>query len=156
VSARAADARVSIPHRLASRGFRLTGPRKAVLEVLFDLSAPLSVAEIHARVKRRRVNVASVYRAVQLLCDLGVLSTADTSNGVARYELSEEFTGHHHHLICRECGRIEDLDGCLLTHGVLAAVNRRVQRSRNFRVTGHDLRLYGICGPCADTPKPAP
>jgi Fur family ferric uptake transcriptional regulator len=143
-----ADPRTKIPGLMAERGLRLTGPRKAVLDVLLEQAAPLSAAEIHGRLANRRVNLVSVYRAVHLLLDLGVLRVADASTGTQRFELAEEFTGHHHHLVCRGCGSVEDLDGCLVADDLLAALSRRVRRARKFRVTDHDLRLFGLCARC--------
>lgn len=99
----AVDARHAIPTAIASKGFRLTGPRRAVV---------------------------------------------DASKGTQRFELAEQFTGHHHHLVCQECGGVEDLDGCLLEDEVLDAIRQRVWRSRNFRLTGHDLKLFGLCRRC--------
>ncbi|MCI0545715.1 MAG: transcriptional repressor [Candidatus Rokubacteria bacterium] len=134
---------------LADRGFRLTVPRRAVVDVLVAEHQPLSVGEIHARLKQRSVNVVSVYRTVHLLRTLGLLRVADTSKGIQRFELAEEFTGHHHHLICQECGRVQDLDGCVLADKALAALNRQVRRAQRFRVTAHDLKLFGLCEKCA-------
>jgi len=147
-SAGAARARRTIPDEIARRGFRITGPRRAVVDVLVQQAAPMAVAEIHTKLRARRANLVSVYRAVNLLCELGLLRVADTSKGTQRFELAEQFTGHHHHLVCQECGRVEDLDGCLLEAEVLDAVRQRVRRSRSFRLTGHDLKLFGICRRC--------
>ena len=141
-------ARHAIPTAIASKGFRLTGPRRAVVDALVDRAAPMSVAEIHARLAGQRVNLVSVYRAVNLLCGLGLMRVADTSKGTQRFELAEQFTGHHHHLVCQDCGSVEDLDGCLLDDQVLAAIGQRVRRSRRFRLTGHDLKLFGLCRHC--------
>jgi Fur family ferric uptake transcriptional regulator len=142
------EARAAIPRLIASRGFRLTGPRRAVVEVVAGSEAPLTVADIHARLGRRRANLVSVYRAVHLLRDLALLRVADTSGGTKRYELAEQFTGHHHHLVCQSCGRVEDVAGCLFEPGALDALRRRVRRSRTFRVTDHDLKLFGVCAGC--------
>jgi Fur family ferric uptake transcriptional regulator len=144
-----ADLRITIPSLLAGRGFRLTTPRRAVVNVLVDESKPLSVAEIHGRLRKQSVNLVSVYRTLQLLRGLGLLRVADTSKGIQRFELAEAFTGHHHHLICQSCGRVEDMDGCVLADKALALLNRRVRRTQRFRVTGHDLKLFGLCPDCA-------
>ncbi|MGH7335142.1 MAG: Fur family transcriptional regulator [Candidatus Rokuibacteriota bacterium] len=141
-------ARHTIPDAIARYGFRFTGPRRAVVDVLVAQAAPMSVAEIYARLESRRANVVSVYRTVNLLCELGLLRVADTSKGTQRFELAEQFIGHHHHLVCQECGNVEDLDGCLLEEDVLDTLRQRVRRSRSFRLTGHDLKLFGICRRC--------
>lgn len=141
--------RDTISHLLADRGHRLTGPRLAVVEVLADSDGPVSVAEIYQRLKSRQVNLVSVYRTVHLLMGMGVLRATDRARRGQRYELADQFTGHHHHLICRECERIEDLEGCPLGHEVLTRLTARLRRVRAFRVTEHELRLFGLCRSCA-------
>jgi Fur family transcriptional regulator, ferric uptake regulator len=142
------DAR-AIPEILARQGLRLTAPRRAVVDVLVQHTAPLSVAEIHARLNNRRINLVSVYRTVHLLVESGLVRIADESKGTQRFELAEAFTGHHHHLVCQECGQVEDLAGCWLGQEMLDALNRHVQRLRRFRVTAHDLKLFGLCQQCS-------
>jgi Fur family ferric uptake transcriptional regulator len=144
----AGDPITTIPRLLSRQGVRLTGPRRAVVEALARHARPLSVAELHARLKRRKVNLVSVYRTVHLLARMGLLRTADTSRGIQRYELDEQFTGHHHHLICQSCGAVEDVAGCLLADRALELLRREVRRAQRFRVTGHDLKLFGLCRRC--------
>ena len=146
--ARRDDRRDALTTLLSDRRVRLTQARRAVLAVLSEASMPLSAAEIHARVVDRRADLVSVYRTLHLMLDLGFVHMADASRGIQRFELAEPFAGHHHHLICRECGSIEDLEGCLLGREALDALSRDVRRSRRFRVTDHDLSLFGVCGPC--------
>ena len=141
-------ARRTIPDEIARRGFRLTGPRRAVADVVVDHATPMSVAEIHARLKNGRANLVSVYRAVNLLCELGLLRVADTFRGTQRFELAEQFIGHHHHLVCQRCGQVEDLAGCVLDKDILDALRQQARRSRSFRLTGHDLKLFGVCRRC--------
>jgi len=138
----------TIPDLLAGKGVRLTAPRRAVLDVLVAQAAPLAVAEIHAKLGNRRINLVSVYRTMRLLSQLGLVRLADESKGTQRFELSEAFTGHHHHLVCEQCGLVEDLEGCWLGVNMLDALNRRVRRARQFRVTSHDLKLFGLCQRC--------
>jgi len=146
---KASTARREIPRHLAEHGFRLTGGRRAVIDVLTAEAAPLSVADIHVRLTKRRVNLVTVYRAVDLLQRLGLLRAVDTSQGSQRFELAERFTGHHHHLVCQDCGGVQDVDGCVLEPQVLEALGRRMERSLGFRVSHHDLKLLGLCKRCA-------
>jgi len=141
--------RDTISHLLADRGHRLTGPRLAVVGVLVESEAPLSVAEIHRRLRSRRANLVSIYRTVHLLRGMGVLRAADRARRGQRYELAEQFIGHHHHLICQRCERIEDLKGCPLGDDVLTRLSLRLRRLRAFRVTEHELRLFGLCHECS-------
>ncbi len=142
------DARDAIPRLLARRGYRITAPRRAVLDAFVTSHEPRTVAQLHRSLGGERVNLVSVYRTVKLLCDVGLVRATDAAQGQRRYELAEPFTAHHHHLICRRCGQIEDLEGCLLEPDVLARLGRRVRQSHRFRVTDHELRFFGICRRC--------
>lgn len=142
------DSRTAVTALLADRGYRLTAPRRQVLDVLVASGTPLSAAEIHRRLENRRINLASVYRTISVLRRLTVLRVTDAVGAEQRFELADPFSAHHHHLICQDCGRIDDLEGCPLEERVLRAVNRRVRRSRRFRVVRHELRLIGACADC--------
>jgi Fur family transcriptional regulator, ferric uptake regulator len=148
-------AREALPHLLARRGLRLTSPRRAVLEILADTRMPLTVPEIHARLGDRQAHIVSVYRTVHMLVRLQLVRPAASLRlGAAlrasqRFELAEEFTGHHHHLICQGCGAIEDLEGCVLADAPLTKLARYVRRTRRFQVTEHEVRLFGLCRRCA-------
>ena len=142
------DPRDAIPRLLARRGYRITGPRRAVLEALATAQEPRTIAQLHGALGGEGANLVSVYRTVKLLCDTGLVRATDAARGQRRYELAEPFMAHHHHLICRRCGQIEDLEGCLLESDVLARLGRRVRQSHRFRVTDHELRFFGICRRC--------
>jgi len=142
------DPREAIPRLLARRGYRITAPRRAVLDALATGQEPRTVAQLHRALGGERVNLVSVYRTVKLLSDVGLVRATDAAQGQRRYELAEPFTAHHHHLICRRCGHIEDLDGCLLEADVLTRLGRRVRQSHRFRVTDHELRFFGLCRRC--------
>jgi Fur family ferric uptake transcriptional regulator len=142
------DPRDAIPRLLARRGYRITAPRRAVLEALATAQEPRTVAQLHSALGGERVNLVSVYRTVKLLCEVGLVRATDAAQGQRRYELAEPFMAHHHHLICRRCGQIEDLEGCLLEPDVLVRLGRRVRQSHRFRVTDHELRFFGLCRRC--------
>jgi Fur family ferric uptake transcriptional regulator len=133
---------------LAAKRIRVTRPRRAVLDVLVELDRPVSAAEIHGRLRDHDVNLGSVYRTIALLCRLDVMRLAASSRKTQRFELSERFTSHHHHLVCRRCGDVQDLEGCVLRKPVLARLEQRIRRTMRFRVLDHDLRLYGVCARC--------
>jgi Fur family ferric uptake transcriptional regulator len=131
-------------------GYRLTGPRRAVADVLAAAREPLSVAQIYQAAGPNPPNLASVYRAIHLLARIGLarMTDAGRSRPTARYEVTEPFAPHHHHLICQVCGRIEDLDGCPVPADALRRLTRRLGRAAGFQVTAHELRLFGRCREC--------
>lgn len=140
--------RVAIARLLAERGYRLTGPRRAVLGVLADAKGPVTVAEIHKRIRARGADLVSVYRAIHLLVKMRLARAVDAARGGFRYELGEQFRGHHHHLICDACGKVEELPDCPIADEAMVRLNRRVQQSQRFSVTGHEVRLFGRCWAC--------
>jgi len=129
---------------LKEAGYRLTKPRQAVCGVLLDTQTPLSIEEIHAKLATRTINRVSIYRTVQLFCDLGVVRRLQFHEGFARYELADTFGSHHHHFVCNRCGRVEDIDAC-----PLAATEQVIIRRTHSRITSHSLEFYGLCGVCA-------
>ena len=140
--------RAPLSHLLARQGHRLTGPRRALLDAIGASDGPLTVEEIHARVAGQRVNRVTVYRTIHLLERLGLLRPVDATRGGLRYELAEQFTGHHAHLVCQGCGRVEELAGCPIPDAALARLSRQVERARHFHVVDHELRLLGLCRTC--------
>lgn len=123
---------------------RLTGARRAVLARLQAARHPLSCQEIHLSLEGLRCNLATVYRVLRLLEQLKLVQRFDLGDGVARYELCRSGgPEHHHHLICRRCSRIIELDEC-----DLAAFERRVARRSGFSSVSHRLELFGVCPQC--------
>jgi Fur family ferric uptake transcriptional regulator len=125
------------------RAFRQTTPRQEVLRAFVEHSEPMTVAEVHSRLRDRRINLASVYRAVHLFRQLGILTAVDHVAEGQRFELSDRHRPHHHHLICESCGRTEDFEGCFL-----GDLERKILQRTQFRVRRHELQFYGVCGRC--------
>ena len=137
------DPFLALKKAVAGRGGRWTRARERVLEVFLKDRRPLTAREIHRRAGAK-ANLASVYRNIRLLCELGLLISVDRVAEGERFELSESYRNHHHHLICERCGAVEDLEGCLLKSAV-----RNVQARTRFRIVRHELNLYGLCLDCA-------
>lgn len=121
-------------------GYRVTAPRLKVLAEIADAGDQFSAEEIAARL--RGVGRATVFRTLKLLVEMGVLCRVLLDDGTLRYRWSQR--GHHHHLVCAECGAVEDFTVCDVTDLV-----REFTRLKNFTVEGHWLEVYGRCGRCA-------
>src|SRR4051794_23909312 len=95
--------------QLERAGYRRGGARESVVELLSRQNCCLSAQEIHdgLRKARRRVGIASVYRALETLADLRLVKRVDAGDGIARYEPATVDGDHHHHLVCRDCGKVE-------------------------------------------------
>lgn len=131
---------------LAARGYRATLPRVGVLRVFCQNPLPLRVEEVHQRLGRAGVNLASVYRSVNLFHQLRVLRRLKFDEKFYRYELTDRYRDHHHHLICSTCGRVEDVFQC-----DLSAHERRIKKERGFHVATHHLEFYGLCQECRNS-----
>jgi len=130
---------------LAERGHRAGGARAAVIESLGRHGGCLDADELVARLRRdrKRVGVASVYRAFGLLADLGLLQRVPVAGGSARYELVGPGGDHHHHLVCDDCGATSPFEDEGLERAIV-----RLSRSTEYAVQAHDVTLHGTCPDC--------
>ncbi len=130
---------------LEARGLRLTAARRVIIDTLLDSGGHLTADELTDLVRRHSTGIGrmTVYRTLDLLCDLGVLRPVYQGTGAAHYILLHD--GHHHHLVCSDCSRVIEFDDCAL--GDLPA---RIARRYGFRVEGHLLELYGVCAACTE------
>ena len=140
-----------IGHRLARTGQRWTPGRRVVVELFEAARAPLSMQELQDRAAERRVPLSSLYRIVNDLVAANVLVRLEFEEGFARFELVEELARHHHHLVCVECGTVEDFEGPGLPDLERAVDDamRSIRRRHRFSVRNHRLDFFGTCGVCA-------
>lgn len=135
-----------IGRRLRSRGQRYTPLRRAIVHIVRSRARPLAIHDILA--SGRRLAQSSVYRNLVVLEQAGVVRRLVAAGGSARYELAEDLTEHHHHLICTSCGSVEDLPA---PAGLERTVNRAtatLASRRGFRVRAHRVDMLGLCSQC--------
>jgi Fur family ferric uptake transcriptional regulator len=130
---------------LASAGYRRGGARSAIVELLARQECALSAQEIEdaLRASDRRVARASVYRILDELEQLHLVSRIEIGDGTARYEAAGP-ERHHHHLVCDECGDVLPFSDAELER-VIGRVARRVP----LAVSEHEITLHGSCESCA-------
>jgi Fur family ferric uptake transcriptional regulator len=134
--------------RLASAGYRRGGARTAVVELLDTKACALSAVEIEHSLGsgERPAGRASVYRVLEELESLGLVTRLDVGDGTARYEaLRPEGANHHHHLVCSTCRRLVPFHDDELERAI-----RRLSRRADFAVDDHDVILRGTCSDCED------
>jgi Fur family transcriptional regulator, ferric uptake regulator len=131
--------------RLRRASGRSGGARRLVVELLGEQDCCLSAQEIHDAVRARggRVGIASVYRALDGMDELGLVQRVDLGDGVARFEPAHADGEHHHHLICDDCGKVEPFADA----GLETAIER-VAGGRGYSVAAHDVVLRGACEDC--------
>ncbi len=128
-----------IIQRLEMRGHRVTGSRRRVLEALVSAPAHFTVEDVLR--EAGGVGRATVFRTMKLLQDLNVVCRVLMEDGSLHYRLSTR--GHHHHLVCRTCGRVEDFSTC-----DVASLVDELARSTDYQIEGHWLEVYGKCASC--------
>jgi Fur family ferric uptake transcriptional regulator len=127
-------------------GYRRGGARRSVVGLLGRQSCCLSAQEIFdgLRKARRPVGIASVYRALDALVDLRLVKRVDAGDGIARYEPAPSNGEHHHHLVCRDCGKVE-----AFTDPQLERAIDRAAGGLGYAVDEHEVVLTGACSDCA-------
>jgi Fur family ferric uptake transcriptional regulator len=141
------DVHAEVAGRLARTGGRYTRTRRRLVEILARAGMPLTLPDIVRG--RRDLAPSSVYRNLAWLEDAGLIRRVASEDGFGRYELSEELTGHHHHLLCSSCGRIEDVDIPSELEGRLNRTFDGLARRAGFATVSHRLDLIGLCRACA-------
>jgi Fe2+ or Zn2+ uptake regulation protein len=136
-----------IEERLASVGARYTTARRRVMSELLRAPGPRSAAELHGAL-RRSVPLSSLYRSLTVLENAGVVVPHHSSRGLTRYEPAEWLAGHHHHLVCTACGRVEDLEVSPADERRMAVLVGAIAQRAGFTPGGHTLEIEGRCGSC--------
>lgn len=127
---------------LRKSGRKVTPSRLSVLEMLERAKRPLSAQDIIDELGKE-INQATIYRILKTLKERGLIRQIDLRHNHAHYEISG--SDEHHHLICINCGKIEDVHDCGIddTYGVI------LRHSKHFsEIKQHALEFYGICKSC--------
>jgi len=132
---------------LAAAGHRRGGARTAVVEALARHDCAVTALDLDDELRRRQppVGRASVYRALEQLEQLGLVRRLEVCRGTAGYERIEPDGHHHHHAICRACGRMVPFEDHLLEQAI-----GQLSDSIDFKVTEHDVVLRGTCQRCSN------
>jgi len=128
---------------LQNSGFRLTAARRAILQTLIESGGHLTADELADQVRAVSPGVGrmTVYRTLDVLCQLNLIRPVYQGTGAAHYVLMAD--GHHHHLVCSGCGAVIEFDEC-----VLSEVEQALGGRYKFQVQGHLLEFFGMCAQC--------
>lgn len=139
---------------LKKKSLRITSQRESVFSFFVEHKGEhFTPDELYRLVSRKNshsnISKATIYRTVQMLVEMKLLSRIDLDDGFERYELKEESGHQHHHLICTVCGKVYELDEDLLDD-----LEKIIEERTGFKVKDHQLKIYGICPDClADAAK---
>ena len=125
---------------MGNRDIRNTRQKTAIREAFAGANRPLSPEEVLLSAQQHHpgVGIATVYRNIQALVAEGWLHPVEVPGESSRYEVAGKH--HHHHFQCNACGKVYELEGCV--------VERRPKLPRGFRASGHEFYVYGTCAAC--------
>jgi Fe2+ or Zn2+ uptake regulation protein len=145
--AAATDLHETAASRLRLLGQQYTSTRRTIIEVLRKAPDPVTIPEIMRA--KPSLALSSVYRTLAVLEQAQIVNRLVTNDEFARYELSEELTTHHHHLICTSCGKVKDFT---LSNKIERSASKSLEEiatDAGFVMHGHRLDVVGLCADCA-------
>lgn len=132
---------------LKEKGYKLTPQRRATLDTIIENKGEhLSTEEIYDKVKMKcpEIGLATVYRTLQLLDELEIISKNNFDDGCIRYELNTHSDDHqHHHLICVKCGIVVEVEVDLME-----TLEEEIESSYDFKIKDHKVKFFGLCSKC--------
>jgi len=129
----------AIQRLLSRRGYRLTGPRRHLLDVMEGLGDHFAAEAVLNAAPE--VGRATVFRTLRLLQDLGMVCQVVLDDGTVAYRLAPE--EHHHHLLCVECGAVRDFGS-----DALEDVFEEIASTTGYAIEAHRFEVYGRCPEC--------
>ncbi len=143
----ATDLDLEVERRLGAEGQRYTANRRAVIRILTETDRPLTTAELVEH--GQGLPQSSVYRNLSVLAAVGAVRRIAGGDEFTRYELAEDLAGHHHHLICTDCGVVADFTVPPTVERGLESALREVATAAGFIADDHRLDLVGRCADCS-------
>jgi len=137
-----------IEMRLREHDVRFTTGRRTVVAALAGATGPMSAAELSAELTPD-VPLSSIYRTLAVLEEAGVVSHHLGAKGMTRFELAEWLTGHHHHLVCIDCGSVSDVDIPAAKEERVRDLVSEIAAVASFDAIDHALEIEGRCSRCA-------
>jgi Fur family ferric uptake transcriptional regulator len=137
--------RVRLNAYMAKKGLRSTAQRRLIIDTFFEGASHRTIEDLLQEVRKqdRGVGYATVYRTLKLLAESGVASERRFGDGLSRYELADDATAHHDHLICVSCGTIIEFE-----EPKVEELQDAIAKRHGFVVTSHKHELYGVCPTC--------
>lgn len=130
---------------LRDQGLPVTQQREAIAGLVFSSSDHLSVEEIESRLRSRgeRIGKATIYRTLEMLVRSGLVEEYDFGEGFKRYKHLFGQTLVREHLICTECGSVQEVE-----HPDLTRLQETIAKEHGFQPARHRLEMYGLCASC--------
>lgn len=138
-------------NRLKESGYKLTSPRRTIIETLKRRGGHPNAREVLLELSRDHpeIGLTTIYRTLDLYVKLGILKRYDFGDRQGRYEFSTEESDHHHHLICKNCIKVIEYRDFLDEETTLIKKIEKILTEKfDFEIEKHELNFYGYCKSC--------
>jgi Fur family ferric uptake transcriptional regulator len=147
--------RARLQSYMNKKGLRSTAQRRLIVDTFFEGPSHMTIEDLlnEVRSRDRGIGYATVYRTLKLLAECGVASERRFGDGLSRYELADDASAHHDHLICVSCGKIVEFE-----EPRIETLQEEVAARHGFEVSSHKHEMYGTCPECraaASSPTPS-
>lgn len=139
----------NLKEELKKKGYKLTPQRRAIVDtIIVNKGKHLTAEEIYDEVKIAcpEIGLATVYRTILLLEEMGIVYKLDLNDGCSRYELAHiNETHRHHHLVCNNCGKVIEVEDDLLED-----LELQIEKVYKFKILDHSVKFFGVCDCCGE------
>jgi Fur family transcriptional regulator, ferric uptake regulator len=123
---------------LNNSGVKATKPRQEILKIMSLNRYPMTAEMIFSKLNDKKINLTTVYRTLEIFEKSFIVKKINLVSNSTYYEISD---AHHHHIICKDCGMIEEIEDC--------AIERMIPYSKKFAaIFDHSLEFFGRCKNC--------
>jgi Fur family transcriptional regulator, ferric uptake regulator len=137
--------RKTIESTLRHQGYKVTPQRRTIIEEIIGSHEHQTPAAIYERIKTQNpgIGLVTIYRTLEILEECGLICETHAGHSCRSY-LMRQASGHHHHLICSDCGKVVDFADCGLDE-----LENRLKEKSGFKINSHLLEFLGQCRECA-------
>ncbi|HLT23604.1 MAG TPA: Fur family transcriptional regulator [Ignavibacteria bacterium] len=141
MSSKQNELQIELKEILSEKSLRITQPRLEILKVLKKNHKPLTIAEIQEKLGDSSIDQATVYRTMDAFLKKRIVASYDFKDNFTRFEMIVD-RDHHHHVICKKCGRVENIEECF-SHEIEDDLKKK-----GYSEVTHYMEFFGICEKC--------
>ena len=134
---------------LSSKKATVTNPRLVVLDLLLKENRPLTIDQV-LKLSKGKLAQSTLYRVIGDLSDFGLITEFTTPENTMVIELNSDEGNHHHHIFCKDCGSITDIELKPELESALESEVAKIEKYRSISIDSHSLELYGTCDDCTN------
>ena len=143
------SAKIVLRQYFKSKGLLHSKQREQVLDIFLKTEKHPTIGDLYELVRKKnpKIGLATVYRAMRVICAAGLARETDFEDGVRRFE-HEYKHQHHHHLVCLKCSKVIEI-----SNGKLEKIQKELAKKHNFTITKDTMKIFGTCRTCKHREK---